>query len=63
VSERETNANDANPGLHELFEGLTTAGLDGMTPAQLKELLAIVEASPYGVRISDGRLVLAAERS
>lgn len=82
------NANDANPGLHELVQELTEGGyrvdlrptggmddgtsrkvfygvrvlLDGLTPVQLKHLLAIVDGSPFDGRISNGELVLEADR-
>lgn len=82
------NANDANPGLQELVQGLTEAGyrfellptgemddgtsrevyyavnvpLDTLTAAQLRQLLAIVDGSPYDGRISSGALVLEAGR-
>lgn len=37
--------------------------LDGLTQAQLKQLLAIVDGSPCDGRISNGALVLAPKRS
>jgi hypothetical protein len=37
--------------------------LDGLTQAQLKQLLAIVDGSPYDGRISSGALVLEPKRS
>jgi hypothetical protein len=36
--------------------------LDGLTSAQLQQLLTIVEGSPYDGRVSNDKLVLEAER-
>jgi hypothetical protein len=83
------NANDANPGLHELVQDLTEAGyrfellptggmddgtsrevyyavqipLDRLTVAQLTQLLAIVDSSPYDGQIRSGALLLETRRS
>lgn len=83
------NANDANPGLHELVQELTEAGyrfellptgemddgtsrevyyavvvpVDRLTTAQLTQLLAIVDGSPFDGQIRRGALVLETNRS
>ena len=46
----------------QIYYGVSVL-LDGLTAAQLKQLLAIVDGSPYDGRISNGVLVLETERA